>query len=205
MWITNGPDADTLVVYAKTDAAAGARGITAFIIEKSFKGFSTAPKLDKLGMRGSNTCELVFQDCEVPAANVLGATGKGVNVLMSGLDYERAVLAAGPLGIMQACLDVVLPFVLGQSAQPVPQTTSTLTASRADGGRLDAALVRVPNALVSDTATVAAGYRLTVNDGSGPLLVLLDPAAGFTRGLYLPGLLRSLASRPLLIDVDRTP
>jgi isovaleryl-CoA dehydrogenase len=111
MWITNGPDADTLVVYAKTDAAAGARGITAFIIEKSFKGFSTAQKLDKLGMRGSNTCELVFQDCEVPAANVLGATGKGVNVLMSGLDYERAVLAAGPLGIMQACLDVVLPYV----------------------------------------------------------------------------------------------
>jgi isovaleryl-CoA dehydrogenase len=111
MWITNGPDADTLVVYAKTDAAADARGITAFIIEKSFKGFSTAQKLDKLGMRGSNTCELVFQDCEVPAANVLGATGKGVNVLMSGLDYERAVLAAGPLGIMQACLDVVLPYV----------------------------------------------------------------------------------------------
>ena len=111
MWITNGPDADTLVVYAKTDPAAGARGITAFIIEKSFTGFSTAPKLDKLGMRGSNTCELVFQDCEVPAANVLGATGKGVNVLMSGLDYERAVLAAGPLGIMQACLDVVLPYV----------------------------------------------------------------------------------------------
>ncbi len=111
MWITNGPDADTLVVYAKTDAGAGARGISAFIIEKSFKGFSTAPKLDKLGMRGSNTCELVFQDCEVPADNVLGEIGKGVNVLMSGLDYERAVLAAGPLGIMQACMDVVLPYV----------------------------------------------------------------------------------------------
>ena len=111
MWITNGPDADTLVVYAKTDASAGARGITAFIVEKSFKGYSTAQKLDKLGMRGSNTCELVFQDCEVPADNVLGEIGKGVNVLMSGLDYERAVLAAGPLGIMQACMDVVLPYV----------------------------------------------------------------------------------------------
>jgi isovaleryl-CoA dehydrogenase len=111
MWITNGPDADTLVVYAKTDTAAGARGITAFIVEKSFKGFATSPKLDKLGMRGSNTCELVFADCEVPAENVLGAVGTGVNVLMSGLDYERAVLAAGPLGIMQACMDVVLPYV----------------------------------------------------------------------------------------------
>jgi isovaleryl-CoA dehydrogenase len=111
MWITNGPDADALVVYAKTDAAAGARGITAFIVEKSFKGFATSPKLDKLGMRGSNTCELVFTDCEVPVENVLGEIGKGVNVLMSGLDYERAVLAAGPLGIMQACMDLVLPYV----------------------------------------------------------------------------------------------
>jgi len=111
MWITNGPDADTLVVYAKTDVNAGPRGITAFLIEKGMKGFSTAQKLDKLGMRGSNTCELVFQDCEVPEENVLGQLGKGVNVLMSGLDYERAVLAAGPCGIMQACLDVVVPYV----------------------------------------------------------------------------------------------
>jgi len=111
MWITNGPDADTLVVYAKTDAAAGAKGITAFLVEKTFKGFSTAQKLDKLGMRGSNTCELVFQDCEVPAENILGKEGKGVNVLMSGLDYERAVLAAGPLGIMQACLDTAIPYL----------------------------------------------------------------------------------------------
>jgi isovaleryl-CoA dehydrogenase len=111
MWITNGPDAHTLVVYAKTDPAAGAKGITAFIIEKGFKGYSTSPKLDKMGMRGSNTCELVFEDCEVPADNVLGAVGKGVNVLMSGLDYERSVLAAGPLGIMQACMDVVVPYV----------------------------------------------------------------------------------------------
>ena len=111
MWITNGPDAGILVVYAKTDIGADARGITAFIVEKNFKGFRPSPKLDKLGMRGSNTSELVFEDCEVPAENVLGAVGKGVNVLMSGLDYERAVLAGGPLGIMQACLDVALPYL----------------------------------------------------------------------------------------------
>jgi isovaleryl-CoA dehydrogenase len=111
MWITNGPEAETLVVYAKTDPAAGPRGITAFIIEKGMKGFSTAQKLDKLGMRGSDTCELVFEDCEVPAENILGKVGEGVRVLMSGLDYERVVLAAGPLGIMQAALDVVLPYV----------------------------------------------------------------------------------------------
>jgi isovaleryl-CoA dehydrogenase len=110
-WITNGPCADVLVVYAKTDPEAGARGITAFIIEKNFEGFSVAQKLDKLGMRGSETGELVFTDCEVPAENVLGELGRGVNVLMSGLDYERAVLAAGPLGIMQACMDLVLPYV----------------------------------------------------------------------------------------------
>ena len=110
-WITNGPCADVLVVYAKTDAAAGPRGITAFLIEKDFKGFSTAQKLDKLGMRGSDTGEIVFQDCEVPEDNVLGAVGGGVSILMSGLDYERVVLAAGPLGIMQACLDVVVPYV----------------------------------------------------------------------------------------------
>ncbi len=111
MWITNGPDADTLVVYAKTNPEADSRGITAFLIEKSFKGFSTAQKLDKLGMRGSNTCELVFQDCEVPAENVLGRVDGGVEVLMSGLDYERAVLSGGPIGIMQACLDEVVPYV----------------------------------------------------------------------------------------------
>jgi isovaleryl-CoA dehydrogenase len=111
MWITNGPDADVLVVYAKTDPEAGLQGITAFLIEKGFAGFSTAQKLDKLGMRGSNTCELVFADCEVPDANVLGRVNDGVRVLMSGLDYERAVLAAGPLGIMQACMDAVVPYV----------------------------------------------------------------------------------------------
>ena len=121
MWITNGPDADTLVVYAKTDTAAASRGITAFLVEKSFGGFSASPKLDKLGMRGSNTSELVFVDCEVPVDNVLGGVGKGVNVLMSGLDYERAVLAGGPLGIMQACLDVALPYVheRNQFNQPI--------------------------------------------------------------------------------------
>ena len=111
MWITNGPDARVLVVYAKTDPKAGARGITAFIIENDFAGFSTAQKLDKLGMRGSNTCELVFEDCEVPVENVLGKVNEGVKVLMSGLDYERAVLAGGPLGIMQACMDVVIPYI----------------------------------------------------------------------------------------------
>ena len=111
MWITNGPDADVLVVYAKTDPDAGSKGITAFIIEKGMPGFSTAQKLDKLGMRGSNTCELVFQDCRVPAENVLGEVGKGVRVLMSGLDYERTVLAAGPIGIMQAAMDIVIPYI----------------------------------------------------------------------------------------------
>ncbi|GJL83711.1 MAG: isovaleryl-CoA dehydrogenase [marine bacterium B5-7] len=111
MWITNGPDANVLVVYAKTDPDAGPRGITAFIIEKGFDGFSTAQKLDKLGMRGSNTCELVFDNCEVPAENILGQINEGVAVLMSGLDYERVVLSGGPLGIMQACLDEVLPYI----------------------------------------------------------------------------------------------
>ena len=121
MWITNGPVADTLVVYAKTDRTAGSRGITAFIVEKGMKGFAPAQKLDKLGMRGSDTSELVFADCEVPQENVLGAVGNGVNVLMSGLDYERVVLSAGPLGIMQACMDVVIPYVhqRQQFGQPI--------------------------------------------------------------------------------------
>jgi len=121
MWITNGPVADTLVIYAKTDPTAGSRGITAFIVEKGMKGFAPAQKLDKLGMRGSDTSELVFTDCEVPEENVLGAIGNGVNVLMSGLDYERVVLAAGPLGIMQACLDVVVPYLhqRQQFGQPI--------------------------------------------------------------------------------------
>ena len=121
MWITNGPDADVLVVYAKNDIEAGPRGITAFLIEKGYKGFSVAQKLDKLGMRGSHTGELVFQDCEVPAENVLGGLGKGVNVLMSGLDFERAVLSGGPLGIMHACMDVVIPYIHDrkQFGQPI--------------------------------------------------------------------------------------
>ncbi len=143
MWITNGPDADTLVVYAKTDVNAGPRGITAFLVEKGFKGFSTAQKLDKLGMRGSNTCELVFQDCEVPEENILGQLNKGVNVLMSGLDFERAVLAGGPLGVMQACMDVVVPYVHErvQFGQPIGEFQlmqgkladmySTMSASKA--------------------------------------------------------------------------
>jgi isovaleryl-CoA dehydrogenase len=121
MWITNGPSAETLIIYAKTDMDAGPRGITAFLVEKGFKGFSIAQKLDKLGMRGSETGELVFQDCEVPEENIMGGLGKGVNVLMSGLDYERAVLAAGSLGIMQACMDVVMPYVheRKQFGQPI--------------------------------------------------------------------------------------
>ncbi|PZR91463.1 MAG: acyl-CoA dehydrogenase [Stutzerimonas stutzeri] len=121
MWITNGPIAETLVVYAKTDPEAGPKGITAFLIEKGMKGFSTHQKLDKLGMRGSDTCELVFEECEVPEENVLGSVGRGVNVLMSGLDYERVVLSAGPLGIMQAAMDIVLPYIheRRQFGQPI--------------------------------------------------------------------------------------
>lgn len=111
MWITNGPDADTLVVYAKTDPDAGPKGITAFLIERGFKGFSTAQKLDKLGMRGSSTCELVFEDCEVPEENIMGGLNNGVRVLMSGLDYERTVLSGGPLGLMQASMDIVVPYI----------------------------------------------------------------------------------------------
>ena len=111
MWITNGPDADTYVIYAKTDVHAGSRGMTAFLVERDYAGFSQAQKLDKLGMRGSNTCELVFQDCEVPVENILGREGEGVRVLMSGLDYERTVLSGGPVGIMQACMDIVVPYV----------------------------------------------------------------------------------------------
>lgn len=126
MWITNGPDADVLVVYAKTDLQAGAKGITAFLIEKGMKGFSTAQKLDKLGMRGSNTCELVFQDCEVPVENLMGAEGDGVKILMSGLDYERVVLCGGPLGLMQSCMDIVVPYVHEREQFGVPIGTFEL-------------------------------------------------------------------------------
>jgi isovaleryl-CoA dehydrogenase len=130
MWITNGTVAETLVVYAKTDADAGSRGITAFIVEKGMQGFSTHQKLDKLGMRGSDTCELVFADCEVPEENVLGEVGRGTKVLMSGLDYERAVLAAGPLGIMQACLDAVLPYVHDRQQFGAPIGTFQLVQAK---------------------------------------------------------------------------
>ena len=121
MWITNGPEADTLVVYAKTDPDAGSRGITSFLVERGFPGFEPSPKLDKLGMRGSSTSELVFEDCEIPEENVLGDVGRGVAVLMSGLDYERLVLSGGPLGIMQSCLDAVVPYVhqREQFGQPI--------------------------------------------------------------------------------------
>ena len=161
MWITNGPDADTLIVYAKTDGQAGAKGIIAFIVENGFKGFSTAQKLDKLGMRGSNTCELVFQDCEVPAENVLGGEGRGVKVLMSGLDYERAVLAAGPLGIMQSCMDVVLPYV--HERQQFDQAIGTFQLMQ---GKL-ADMYTTMNAAKTYVYAVAAALdKSRVKDGS---------------------------------------
>ena len=173
MWITNGPDADVLVVYAKTDPEAGARGITAFLVEKGFKGFSTAQKLDKLGMRGSNTCELVFEDCEVPAENVLGTEGRGVNVLMSGLDYERAVLAAGPTGIMQACLDVVLPYIHDRK-----QFGQAIGEFQLMQGKI-ADMYTVMNAAKSYVYTVAkdcdAG-RTTRKDAAGAILYAAEKA-----------------------------
>jgi isovaleryl-CoA dehydrogenase len=173
MWITNGPDADVLVVYAKTDPAAGSKGITAFLIEKGMKGFSTAQKLDKLGMRGSNTCELVFRDCEVPAENVLGEVGKGVRVLMSGLDYERAVLATGPLGIMQACLDVVLPYLheRKQFGQPIG-AFQLMQAKLAD-------MYTTMNAAKAYVYTVARACdrgRTTRKDAAGAILFAAEKA-----------------------------
>jgi isovaleryl-CoA dehydrogenase len=173
MWITNGPDADVLVVYAKTDPEAGARGITAFLVEKGFKGFSTAQKLDKLGMRGSNTCELVFEDCEVPAENVLGAEGRGVNVLMSGLDYERAVLAAGPTGIMQACLDVVLPYIHDRR-----QFGQAIGEFQLMQGKI-ADMYTVMNAAKSYVYTVARACdagRTTRKDAAGAILYAAEKA-----------------------------
>jgi isovaleryl-CoA dehydrogenase len=188
MWITNGPDADVVVVYAKTDGSAGPRGITAFLIEKGMKGFATAQKLDKLGMRGSNTCELVFQDCEVPEENMLGELNHGVNVLMSGLDYERAVLAGGPIGLMAACFDVVLPYIherkqFGQSIgefqlmqSRLADMYTTLAASRAyvyavgqalDRGettRKDAAAAIL---FAADRATWMAGEAILTLGGNG--------------------------------------
>ncbi len=173
MWITNGPDADVLVVYAKTDPEAGSKGITAFLVEKGMAGFSTAQKLDKLGMRGSNTCELVFQNCEVPAENVLGEVGKGVRVLMSGLDYERAVLAAGPLGIMQACMDVVLPYVheRKQFGQPIGEF-QIMQAKLAD-------MYTTMNAAKAYVYTVAKACdrgRTTRKDAAGAILFAAEKA-----------------------------
>src|SRR4030088_2231320 len=166
-WITNGPEAETLVVYAKTDASAGARGITAFLIEKGFAGFSTAQKLDKLGMRGSDTCELVFSDCEVPAENVLGSVGQGVNVLMSGLDYERVVLAAGPLGIMQACLDAVVPYVheRKQFGQPIGEF-QLMQAKLADMY----VTMNAAKAYVYAVARACDAGRVTRKDAAGAIL-----------------------------------
>jgi isovaleryl-CoA dehydrogenase len=173
MWITNGPVGETFVVYAKTDPTAGSRGMTAFIVERSFKGFSTAQKLDKLGMRGSDTGELVFEDCEVPEENVLGAVGNGVNVLMSGLDYERVVLAAGPLGIMQACMDLVVPYVhqRTQFGQPI--------------GRFQLMQAKLADMYVSMNASKAYVYavakacdegRTTREDAAGAILYAAERA-----------------------------
>ena len=175
MWITNGPDADVLVVYAKTDPAARARGITAFIVEKKLKGFSTAQKLDKLGMRGSNTCELVFQDCEVSAEHVLGAPGKGVEVLMSGLDYERAVLAGGPLGIMQACLDAVIPYVheRRQFDQPIGEF-QLIQAKLADMY----VTLNACRAYVYSVARACDRGEVTRKDAAGAILFASERATG---------------------------
>jgi isovaleryl-CoA dehydrogenase len=173
MWITNGPVADTMVIYAKTDRTAGARGITAFIVEKGFAGFAPAQKLDKLGMRGSDTSEIVFTDCEVPVENVLGAVGNGVNVLMSGLDYERLVLAGGPLGIMQACLDVVIPYVheRQQFGQPIGRF-QLIQAKLAD-------LYVTANAAKSYVYAVARACddgRVTREDAAGAILYAAERA-----------------------------
>ena len=175
MWITNGPDADTLVVYAKTDPQAQQHGITAFIIEKAMDGFSTAPKLDKLGMRGSNTCELIFEDCEVPEDNVLGGLNRGVHVLMSGLDYERAVLAGGPLGVMQACMDVVLPYVHDrrQFGQPIG-------AFQLMQGKLADMYVTMnaTRAYVYAVAKACDRGEVTRKDASGAILYAAEKATG---------------------------
>jgi isovaleryl-CoA dehydrogenase len=167
MWITNGPEAETLVVYAKTDPAAGPRGITAFLIEKGMKGFSTAQKLDKLGMRGSDTCELVFTDCEVPEENVLGTVGEGVRILMSGLDFERVVLAAGPLGIMQACLDAVMPYVHERRQFDQPIGSFQLVQ-----GKLADMYVTMNacKAYVYSVARACDGGRTTREDAAGAIL-----------------------------------
>ncbi len=173
MWITNGPDADVLVVYAKTDPAAGPKGITAFLVEKNFKGFSCAQKLDKLGMRGSHTGELVFQDCEIPEENVLGQVNGGVRVLMSGLDYERAVLAAGPLGIMQAALDIVVPYIheRQQFGQPIGEF-QLIQGKVAD---MYVALNSC-RAYVYAVGRAADAKRITRKDAAGAILLAAEKA-----------------------------
>jgi len=173
MWITNGPVADTFVIYAKTDPTAGARGITAFLVERGFKGFTSAQKLDKLGMRGSDTGELVFEDCEVPEENVLGAVGNGVNVLMSGLDYERVVLAAGPLGLMQACMDVVVPYLHDrkQFGRPIGQF-QIIQAKLADMY----VTMNAAKAYVYAVARACDDGRTTREDAAGAILYAAERA-----------------------------
>ena len=200
MWITNGPVAETLIVYAKTDPAAGARGITAFLIERGFAGFSHGPKLDKLGMRGSDTSELVFADCEVPAENVLGVVGKGVNVLMSGLDYERVVLSAGPLGLMAAALDVALPYARERKQFGQPIGTFQLVQ-----GKLADMYVRLSasRAYVYAVAKACDRGETTREDAAGAILYAAERAtevaldaiqilggAGYTNDYPLGRLLR---------------
>jgi len=167
MWITNGPDADVLVVYAKTEPAAGSHGITAFIVEKGLAGFTTAQKLDKLGMRGSSTCELVFEDCLVPAANVLGGENEGVRVLMSGLDYERVVLAGGPLGLMGAALDLVLPYVRERKQFDRPIGTFQLMQAKVADMYAD---FNASRAYVYSVARACDAQRVTRRDAAGCIL-----------------------------------
>ncbi|WHO93050.1 isovaleryl-CoA dehydrogenase [Xanthomonas campestris] len=177
MWITNGPDADVLVVYAKTDPSAGARGITAFIVEKGMPGFSTAQKLDKLGMRGSNTCELVFTDCEVPAENVLGTLNGGVHVLMSGLDFERVVLAGGPLGLMAAAMDVVLPYVHERKQFGEPIGTFQLMQAKLADMYVGLNACR---AYVYAVARACDAGRTTRQDAAGAILYAAEKATWLT-------------------------
>ncbi len=173
MWITNGPVADVVITYAKTDPPAGARGITAFIVERGFGGFAPAQKLDKFGMRGSDTCELVFTDCEVPAENVLGAVGGGVNVLMSGLDYERLVLAAGPLGIMQACLDLVVPYVHQRQQFGRPIGEFQLIQAKLADMYVTASAAR---SYVYAVARAADEQRISREDAAGTILYAAERA-----------------------------
>jgi len=173
MWITNGPDAEVIVVYARTGPAAGARGLTAFIVEKGCKGYTTAQKLDKLGMRGSNTCELVFNDCEVPEENILGTAGQGVEVLMSGLDYERAVLAAGPLGIMQSCLDAVIPHLHQRKQFGQPIGEFQLMQGKLADMYVTASACR---AYVYAVARACDGGNVTRKDAAGAILFAAERA-----------------------------